>query len=107
MFGYVLCLAPEFVALILFFMYICSKDSEYSRKTLPLIMLLTALTAFLLILWIIIYIYCIYPYDEVYNGSGEKAPDGQEDTNYTKQPKWAYCLYMCSLWLANVIFYVW
>ena len=47
-------------------------------------MLLTAVTAILLILWVIIYIYCIYPYDEVYSGSGDKVADGEEDKNYTK-----------------------
>ena len=46
-------------------------------------MLLGWITALLLLLWVTIYIYAIYPYDEVYNGSGPKAKEGEEEKNYT------------------------
>ena len=54
-------------------------------------MLLGWITALLIILWTTVYIYAIYPYDEVYNGSGPRDKEGSdEEKRYTTSPKHIY-----------------
>ena len=107
MWGYILCLLPEVILVILFFTYLCSADSPYARKKMVTIMLLGWITALLIILWVIIYIYGIYQYDEVWNGSGPRAKEGEEEKRYTSQPKWEYMLFQLYLGIINLIFYIW
>ena len=107
-YGFCLLLLPLFIAFILFSLYFCaqaSKDDTHARERLPLAIILALTTAVLISLWVVVYIYCIYPDDEVYIGGGHKAEDGDEETNYTKTSKGMYVLNMIFNHLVFAIYY--
>ena len=105
---FILLLLPLFIAFILFSLFFCaqaSKDDTHSRERLPLAIILALSSAVAISLWVIIYIYCIYPNDDVYLGKGPKAEEGEEETNYTKTSKGMYVLNMIFNHVAFAIYY--
>ena len=86
---FALCLLPQFISLMLVSLYLCQKDSEESRNRLPLAVILAFSTSVALALWITIYICFIYESDDgtVMTGTGDKAEEGQEETNYSQTSK--------------------
>ena len=96
-----LLITPAIVAVVFWFIYWCFVDSEDQesedggRKRLVAAVWLTLAAAILLFFWNIIYIFCLYDYDEVYVGYGQPAEPGSEnDTNenYYKVSKSDYVL---------------
>ena len=72
-------------------------------------MILLALTTSVLItIWVIVYICCIYhsPDGQVWVGSGERAEDGQEETNYSKQSKTQYLIIFLILPVLNIPYFI-
>jgi hypothetical protein len=61
-------------------LYFCTKDTSDSRKRLPTAIILAFVTEILLVVWVIVYIWFIYPRDEVFVGSGDRADDVEEET---------------------------
>ena len=97
-------LAPLIVAVVFWFQYWCcvdskDKDSESSGRTrLVFAQYLVLASALLLFIWNLIYIYCLYGYDDVYVGYGDPAEPGSEnDTNenYYKISKMDYTIEAC------------
>ena len=87
-------------------LYFVSKDSPDSRKRLPIAVILAFITNCLIVIWVIVYIYLIYPHgDEVYVGSGERADDGEEETRYQKESKPYYIFWQVIISLLNLPFY--
>ena len=105
---YALCLLPQFISLMLVSLYFCMKDSDDSRKRLPLAVILAFTTSILIALWITIYICFIYPSDDdsVMVGTGDKAEEGQEDPNYSKTSKESYLAWMLIFPILNITFYL-
>ena len=68
-------------------------------------MLLAFITSVLVFIWLIVYIYWIYPYEEVYVGMGDKAEEGEEETNYSKQSKMEFLIIWATFPLFNALFY--
>ena len=105
---FMLLLLPLFIAFILFSLFFCaqaSKDDTHSRERLPLAIILALTTAVSVSIWVIIYIYCIYPHDEVYLGKGPKAEDGEEETRYHTTSKSWYVVNMIFNHVAFAIYY--
>jgi len=63
---YAACVLGGLVASAMFLVYLISKDSRESRELLPWAFLIAAISFLVLGLWIIIYIFAIYPKDKVY-----------------------------------------
>lgn len=89
---YIVCLLPLITGTIIYSYYYVSKDNAKTRKWLPWAHLLAALTSFLLILWVIIYIGCIYEKEQVYVNRWDREvnpnPNDLEDDR-TKKGKYA------------------
>ena len=92
---------------MLIMLYFCSKDSPDSRKRLPTAIILAFVTDILLVVWVIVYIWFIYPRDEVFVGTGDRADDGEEETNYSRSPsKPQYIFWAILLPLLNIPYYI-
>ena len=104
---YIILLLPLFVAATLFMLYFCAKDSTYERTKLPLAVLLACITGFLVSIWILVYISALYQYDDVFVGIGDKADEGQEETNYRSLSKSDYVV-IFGAWpfLASAFYFV-
>ena len=99
---YFVCLLPLVTAVIIYSYYYVSEDSIKTRKWLPWAHLLGALTSLLLILWIIIYIGCIYDREMVYVNRWDRevnpSPEDMVDERthkgkYIKESKQFYILW--------------
>ena len=97
---------PFFIGFMLFLLYWFGCDSAWHRGRLPLAVLMGALGSLLVFIWIMIFILAIYPDDEIWMGTGPKAPDGQEELSYTKQSKDAYIVIQAGPHILNTIFYI-
>ena len=104
---FALCLLPQFIALMLVSLYLCQPDSEDSRRRLPLAVILAFATSVAVAIWITIYICLIYDSEDgmVWTGTGEKAKEDEEETNYEKMPRGKYLALMLFLPIINITFY--
>ena len=85
---FILLLLPLVVAIMIFSLYFSYKDDEPRiRSQLLKAIGAAAIGALLIAIWITVYIECIYPYDDVYVGSGTKAESVEKETNYEKKSK--------------------
>ena len=69
----------------LYFIY--KGDEPRIRSQLLKAIGAAAIGALLIAIWITVYIECIYPYDDVYLGSGPKAESVDKEKNYEKESK--------------------
>ena len=85
---------PIVISLVLYLLYFCQPDSHYGRRQLVVAVICALVTSVLIAVWIVVYIKCIYQYDEVYIGTGRVAGEGEEDPgpNYDKQDKSEYII---------------
>ena len=70
---FLFCLLPFFFATVIYFGFFCMTDSPWSRKSIPVALLLAFISSFLMFIWIIIYIYGVYQRDDLYVGNGKAA----------------------------------
>ena len=103
---YIILLLPLFVAFTLFMLYFCQKDSTYERGKLPLAVLLAFITSITVVIWTVTYICFIYPREDIYIGIGDKAEEGEEETNYNKISRAEYLTAFATWPALSAIFYL-
>ena len=87
-----------FVAANMYFYYLVAKDSPSSRSLVPWALLVASIASFLIALWIIYYICCMYPENKVSvvkysrHDDDDFDDEGDRKKKYTKQSKGNYIL---------------
>ena len=90
---YVLLLVLLFIAAVMALIYLILDDSRDSRNLVCWAFLLAAIANFLFLLWVIIYIACIYDRSEVMVTSPEDNANlygPKKGSKYQPQNKWIY-----------------
>ena len=127
--GYAIILLIFLAAVVLISIFLCSRDSKYSRSVVPWAFLLAGISSLLLAFWVVIYITSIYDEKYVkiprrgggngYDDEGEADPDEEPERvhhkrDYYRQSKSSYVLwntiftfingglYLCLFWLSKV-----
>eukprot|EP00355_Strombidium_rassoulzadegani_P002871 CAMPEP_0168611500 /NCGR_PEP_ID=MMETSP0449_2-20121227/2394_1 /TAXON_ID=1082188 /ORGANISM="Strombidium rassoulzadegani, Strain ras09" /LENGTH=173 /DNA_ID=CAMNT_0008651957 /DNA_START=68 /DNA_END=586 /DNA_ORIENTATION=+ len=103
---YIILLLPLFISATLFMLYFCERDGSYERNKLSLAVFLAFISSLLIFIWIVVYVCFIYQFEDVYIGFGERAEEGQEETNYSKISKTDYIVIFGSWSLVSATFYL-
>ena len=72
---------------------------------MPTVIILAFISNSLIVVWVIVYIYFIYPREDVYVGTGDRADDGDEEINYQKESKPYFIFGEVIISLVNLPFY--
>mgnify|MGYP002635153020 CR=1 FL=1 len=111
---YALILLPLLVAVGLYVYYFTAKDSHFSRSNLPIALILAVLTNLLLIIWILVYICCIYPRHDIFVNRYDRdtevhdLDEGADDKKYkySRQSKTYYIIAHCLAPVLNAIVFI-
>ena len=75
---YIFCLFPIIISGMFFLFWWCMCD----KALIPAALIIATSCSLLIFVWIIVYIYAIYPHEHVWVGSGPAAAEGDEELNY-------------------------
>ena len=67
------------IAAVLFLVYIIWKDGPKTRALVPWALMIGAIVNLLIIVWICVYIFCIYKQDKVYVAVGHNLGESDDD----------------------------